>query len=279
MTAFPNGCLAKPKIRRIWWIVNIITIVYCNFIAFVGYIVTTKSISTPDIMYVLSISSLVMYVQIFAPIVTRKYRTQMETVIRRIDEDFSCIQANEQQYSMNLEDRKKNSISMAVKWFLFLIIMFLLFLCSGCFQVFIFCNENCLSDPQSYLFVTPYLDRIHSYRIYALIQVLILPSSMIVFLGGCCLTLFYVVIGCEFHNAYLNLCARLHRLVDETDSVLRQTQENQLLRLLQYNVRRNQYTEEFLKSSLLLEFKQEFASIVRQHTTLTKYEISLSFKK
>lgn len=264
--------------RRIWWIINIITIVYCNFIASVGYIVTTKNISTPDIMYLLAISCIIVYIQIFAPIVTRKYRTQMETVIRCIDEDFSCIQANEQQYSMNLEDRKKNSISMAIKWFLFLIIIFLLFLCSGCFQVFIFCNENCLSDPKSYLFVTPYLDRIHSYRVYALIQVFMLPLNMIVFLGGCCLTLFYVMIGCEFHNAYLDLCARLHKLVDETSSVLRQTQENQLLRLLQQNVRRNQYTEELLKSSLLLEFKKEFASIVRQHTTLTKYETLLPFK-
>lgn len=248
---------------------NIIIILYFGIISPVGYVLTVKDITTQEIMYIVAITHSAVHINIFLPTVTGSYERQLKTILKCIDHEFNFDQVSANFISM-IGRSKYESLSLGIKWFASLIILYVPFALSSFVYAIIFCDQSNLNDLQLYLMALPYMDRIHSYVVYVCTQMFTLYIGTFVFLGGCSIVIFPAMIGWEFHNAYLNICVHLHNVIQKTVLHLEAVRKKRVTKLyfssgpVKYNMGTNEY-------EVFLEFKKELGSVIEHHQLLCRY--------
>lgn len=193
------------------------------------------------------------------PLVTRINSNLLYTVLSCINSDFNYKYASEQS-RININRIKYDSLAVGVKWFMILLSLFSFIITSLIIYGILFCNRNCLDDSQFYVFVLPFQDRIHSYKLYFLIQIFTALPIIFLFFGGSSLALFHVLIGCEFYNAYMNLCAHFQSVVDDIVNQLQACQMDKVT---------PKYKREF-ELKVYRSFEKAFTSTVEQYKMLTR---------
>lgn len=213
-------------------------------------------------MYAVAMTGVSLHTQIFMPLVTRINSNLLCTVLSCINSDFNYKYASEQS-TKNIKRMKYDSLAVGIKWFMILSSLFSMIITSLLIYGILFCNQNCLDDSQFYIFVLPFQDRIHSYKLYFLIQIFTALPIIFLFLGGSSLALFHVLIGCEFYNAYMNLCVHLQLVVDDIVNQLKVGQIDKVTSL-QYKYRRE------FEVKVYRSFEKAFTSTVEQYKMLTR---------
>lgn len=221
-------------------------------------------------MYAIAMTGITMHIHIFIPILTRTYCDQLEAVLHYINNDFN-FERVPVEFLTRTKRRQYDTLVQGIKWFVGLVLLYLPFASCGFIYAITFCDESCLSDPQMYTYVIPYLDRVHSYSWYISFQMFIIPLTTVVFINGCTVVLFPLMIGFEFHNEYLNLCCHLHQIIDKTISRVRTTPVELVTTNSRQRVIMKIYNKTTDDSNIFQEFKKELANVVKQHRTLTRY--------
>lgn len=254
---------------------NVIIILYFGIISPIGYVLTVKDISTQEIMYIVAMTHSAVHINIFLSTVTCMYESQLKTILKCIDDEFNFDQVSENSISM-IGRSKYKSLSLGIKWFASLVILYVPFALSSFVYAIIFCDQSSLNDLQLYLMALPYMDRIHSYVVYVCTQVFTLYVGTFVFLGGCSIVIFPAMIGWEFHNAYLNVCVHIHNLIQKTVSHLEVVRKERVTKLYfsSESVKCNMGTNE---SEVFLEFRKQLKSVIEHHQMLYRYGNNILF--
>lgn len=244
------------------------TLLLYGIIIPIGYVFTVKNISKLDIMYLLAMIGLLLHLLIIVQTVTVVCRSELETVLKFIDEFHSDYVLEKS--VVNAGRIKYDTIELATKVATIMILMALPYGTSGFIYTVFFCNRTCLNESQSYIFPIPYLDKICSYRTYILTQMVALPTFISGLIVGFSIVSFHIMIGWEFQNISLNLCAHFHKLINETIQSLT-VNENEVMNFsVHQHVRMKQYDKVATESDVFRMFKKNIADIVEQHNTITR---------
>lgn len=242
---------------------SIVTLLYANTISIFGYIFTADNVNVFDLMFIIAASATVTYMHLFLPLMTHLYRNELQSTIEYIENEFGFPQKLKQRTVAVTQERPKyNSVSLSAKWFLFLAIVYSLVAFPSIIYVVTFCDQRCLGDQQLYLFGIPFVSRIQSHKVYFLAYWFTLIFTIWTFLASSSIILLTVMFGCEFYNAYANLGAHFHNVMDNTIHQLKTGCNSK---------------EKKIQSKFLPTFKKELEVIVKHHQFLTRYYVSMSF--
>lgn len=265
---FPDDNIAKPKLKRIWWTVSLVTIFLYGIIIPIGYVFTVKNISRLDMMYLLAMIGLLLHLLIIVQTVTIVCRSELETVLKFIDEFHSDYELEKS--IINAGRIKYDTIDLGTKVAAIMILMALPYGTSGFIYTVFFCNRTCLNESQSYIFPIPYLDTICSYRIYILTQMIALPTFISGLIVGFSIVSFHIMIGWEFQNISLNLCAHFHNTFNETIQRLTANEKEVMNFSVQQHVRMKEYVKIATESDVFRMFKKNIADIVERHNKIIR---------
>lgn len=252
-------------VKRIWWILNIISFLYGSIIAVPSYILTTTEIKSMYILYISAVSMCFTYGTIFIPSVTYYYRCEIMSVLKNLDDEFDCPEPKCPE--IDTKRIKYDSICTLLKWTIVGFVALIPFLFSNVAYVMIICYQNCFDNQLIYVEATPFTKYIVSMDVYLIIISIQALHCIFCAIQGLCGIPLVVMLAYKFHDVCINLVMHIDHLV--SDTVLK-------LKLIKTKLPKRRFTKVEKKlgsveSIVFLEFKANFAVLVECFQKLTRY--------
>lgn len=219
MGGFYRSDITISKVRHAWWTINSIILLYIIFFNSFGFILTSKIIHLPDLLYIFVVLSGFLYSQVFIPLVTFYFSDGLKIIIKNLDDEFNCHEP--ETVKMRVPRGKYDSVSYMTSLLTGLCMVGTLFLFSNSVYLVLTCGTECVSNQSFYLLGTPLVEYINSIEVYLGICIVHSIFIMIALAQLDAAVVFGLVTGYEFYNLFVNLSLHSGNFIDDTVQNLR----------------------------------------------------------
>lgn len=222
MGGFYCSDITVSKVRHAWWTINSIILLYIIFFNSFGFILTTKIIHLPDLLYVFVVLSGFLYSQVFIPLVTFSFSDGLKIIMKDLDDEFNCHEPKTVKMSVQqAKHDKHDSASFLTSLLTGLCTVGIIFLLSNFVYLVLACGTECVSNQSFYLLGTPLVEYVSSIKVYLGICVVHSIFIVIALAQLDTAVVFGLVTGYEFYNIFVNLSLHTGNFIDDTVQNLR----------------------------------------------------------
>lgn len=243
-----------PAWRYFWYGYNSIMLVYTNCIGLYGYLRTSTYIEPTALIHVVTEMCISSNLLIFQAILIFYFRKNIETFLQNAD--IYLGSPKPQHRPGDIEYKSYNTISIGKKWIISISIFAGIFVALNPTYVFVICGKICVNNQVYYGLPTPYVEQIKTYTNYLLVVLFQTSISVSTVAVGVSSMALNQMIGCEFYNAYGNLCLHIQHMIDNTISDLKQYQMDLV-----------EKKKDLLEDKIFVKFKTDIKNTVKRYRT------------